>query len=129
MLFPFCNHIVFLYCLQTRSFVAIGISLGMELMPLEDKLCAFDCRYCECGFNRPVSPPLYQRLLRCRRCLMMDFGDHSLHFQQTFAYLAEFPYLCRLFDKESRSHRKARLPVLIHIADLTMPEQKVQITT
>ena len=30
----------------------------MELMPLTDKLCTFDCIYCECGFNQPVSHPV-----------------------------------------------------------------------
>lgn len=32
----------------------LGVSLGMELMPVEHKLCTFDCVYCECGFNTPV---------------------------------------------------------------------------
>lgn len=36
----------------------LGMSLGMELMPLEHKLCTFDCVYCECGFNQPVSHPV-----------------------------------------------------------------------
>ena len=36
----------------------LGTSLGMELMPLTDKLCTFDCIYCECGFNQPVSHPI-----------------------------------------------------------------------
>lgn len=36
----------------------LGRSLGMELMPLEHKLCTFDCVYCECGFNQPVSHPV-----------------------------------------------------------------------
>ena len=36
----------------------LGTSLGMELMPLTDKLCTFDCIYCECGFNQPVSHPV-----------------------------------------------------------------------
>ena len=35
----------------------LGISLGMELMPLEHKLCTFNCVYCECGWNEPVSHP------------------------------------------------------------------------
>ena len=29
-----------------------GISLGVNLLPLESKLCNFDCIYCECGWNR-----------------------------------------------------------------------------
>ena len=36
----------------------LGTSLGIELMPLTDKLCTFDCIYCECGFNQPVSHPI-----------------------------------------------------------------------
>lgn len=36
----------------------LGISLGMEVMPLEHKLCTFDCVYCECGFNTPVAHPV-----------------------------------------------------------------------
>ena len=35
----------------------LGVSLGMELMPLEHKVCTFDCVYCECGFNKGVSHP------------------------------------------------------------------------
>ena len=35
----------------------LGISLGMEIMPLEHKLCTFNCVYCECGWNTPVSHP------------------------------------------------------------------------
>ena len=35
----------------------LGTSLGMELMPLEHKLCTFNCVYCECGWNTPVSHP------------------------------------------------------------------------
>lgn len=29
----------------------LGISLGINLMPADGKLCSFDCIYCECGFN------------------------------------------------------------------------------
>ena len=36
----------------------LGVSLGMEVMPLQHKLCTFDCVYCECGFNKPVSHPV-----------------------------------------------------------------------
>lgn len=33
------------------------MSLGMELMPLEHKLCTFNCVYCECGWNEAVDHP------------------------------------------------------------------------
>ena len=29
----------------------LGISLGINLLPLNRKYCNFDCIYCECGFN------------------------------------------------------------------------------
>ena len=35
----------------------LGTSLGMEIMPLEHKLCTFDCVYCECGWNEKVDHP------------------------------------------------------------------------
>lgn len=30
----------------------LGVSLGVNLMPADGKLCSFDCIYCECGFNK-----------------------------------------------------------------------------
>lgn len=35
----------------------LGVSLGINLMPTTAKLCTFDCVYCECGWNQPVSHP------------------------------------------------------------------------
>lgn len=29
----------------------LGVSLGMNLLPTDGKLCSFDCIYCECGLN------------------------------------------------------------------------------
>jgi len=36
----------------------LGISLGINLMPADGKVCSFDCIYCECGFNRDRRPTL-----------------------------------------------------------------------
>lgn len=30
----------------------LGISLGINLMPRDGKVCTFDCLYCECGLNK-----------------------------------------------------------------------------
>lgn len=30
----------------------LGLSLGINLMPADGKICNFDCIYCECGFNK-----------------------------------------------------------------------------
>ena len=35
----------------------LGISLGINLMPTNAKICTFDCVYCECGWNEPVLHP------------------------------------------------------------------------
>ena len=29
----------------------LGLSLGVNLLPVDAKLCNFDCIYCECGWN------------------------------------------------------------------------------
>ena len=29
----------------------LGISLGINLMPADGKICTFNCIYCECGLN------------------------------------------------------------------------------
>jgi len=34
-----------------------GVSLGINLMPVDHKLCSFNCVYCECGFNTPCILP------------------------------------------------------------------------
>ncbi|KAA6341947.1 hypothetical protein EZS27_010281, partial [termite gut metagenome] len=37
----------------------LGVSLGINLLPADGKVCSFDCIYCECGCNverRTVSP-------------------------------------------------------------------------
>jgi wyosine [tRNA(Phe)-imidazoG37] synthetase (radical SAM superfamily) len=36
----------------------LGISLGINLMPADGKVCSFDCIYCECGFNKDHRPTL-----------------------------------------------------------------------
>ncbi len=35
----------------------LGVSLGVNLMPTDAKLCTFNCVYCECGWNTPVHAP------------------------------------------------------------------------
>ncbi len=36
----------------------LGISLGINLLPADGKVCSFDCIYCECGFNENHRPTL-----------------------------------------------------------------------
>lgn len=34
----------------------LGLSLGVNLLPADRKLCTFDCLYCECGLNEEHRP-------------------------------------------------------------------------
>lgn len=36
----------------------LGVSLGINLLPADGKVCTFDCIYCECGFNAQRRPKL-----------------------------------------------------------------------
>lgn len=38
--------------IRSRRF---GISLGINLLPIDSKICSFDCVYCECGWTDHVS--------------------------------------------------------------------------
>src|SRR5665647_380220 len=42
----------------------LGLSLGVNLLPTDAKICSFDCIYCECGFNTTMQqspiPTRYQ---------------------------------------------------------------------
>ena len=59
----------------------LGTSLGMELMPLEHKLCTFNCVYCECGWNTPVSHPQLPTREEVRAALEEKLS--TLHLQQS----------------------------------------------
>ena len=39
----------------------LGLSLGVNLLPLDSKTCSFDCIYCECGWNRPGEKPRFNK--------------------------------------------------------------------
>jgi wyosine [tRNA(Phe)-imidazoG37] synthetase (radical SAM superfamily) len=32
----------------------LGLSLGINLLPVDSKICSFNCIYCECGFNTTI---------------------------------------------------------------------------
>lgn len=47
----------------------LGLSLGVNLLPLDSKLCSFDCIYCECGWGTPHAKPRYNPRETVRRSL------------------------------------------------------------
>lgn len=46
----------------------LGVSLGINLLPEDGKVCSFDCIYCECGFNSDHRPK--SRCLRVRKYVL-----------------------------------------------------------
>lgn len=47
----------------------LGLSLGVNLLPLHDKLCSFDCIYCECGWGKPGTKSRFNSRETVRRLL------------------------------------------------------------
>ncbi len=39
----------------------LGLSLGVNLLPLDNKLCSFNCIYCECGWTVAGAKPRFNR--------------------------------------------------------------------
>jgi wyosine [tRNA(Phe)-imidazoG37] synthetase (radical SAM superfamily) len=56
----------------------LGVSLGINLLPINKKICSFDCIYCECGLN--TSGALDQ--LPERETVRMKLADTLLDMQQ-----------------------------------------------
>ncbi|MDD2584206.1 MAG: radical SAM protein [Bacteroidales bacterium] len=56
----------------------LGISLGVNLLPLHGKWCNFDCVYCECGFNKDGKAdkklPTVQEV---KESLILKLRDHD----------------------------------------------------
>ena len=68
----------------------LGISLGINLLPADGKVCSFNCIYCECGFNedhRPTLPmPTREEVAeRLEQKLQQMVADNQLPDVLTFA--------------------------------------------
>jgi len=59
----------------------LGISLGINLLPADGKVCSFDCIYCECGFNedhRPTLPmPTRQEVVLKLEAKLQEMTTHG----------------------------------------------------
>ena len=59
----------------------LGVSLGINLMPADGKLCSFNCVYCECGLNehfRPSSPrPTRQEVAEALEARLLDMQQNG----------------------------------------------------
>ena len=60
----------------------LGISLGINLLPGDGKVCTFDCIYCECGLNatrRTKSPlPTRREVAAALEKKLLEMREHGL---------------------------------------------------
>lgn len=69
----------------------LGISLGINLLPNDGKLCSFNCIYCECGWNRntnglkPILPTTADVSTLLEEKLKEMLSEHKLPDVITFA--------------------------------------------
>ena len=88
----------------------LGISLGINLLPADGKVCSFDCIYCECGFNgdhRPTKPmPAREEVaLHLEKKLQEMKADGQLPDVLTFAGNGEptsHPHFAEIIDDTIR---------------------------
>ena len=102
----------------------LGISLGINLLPTDGKVCTFDCIYCECGFNkdhRPTKPmPTREKVATAlERKLQQMQEDGQLPDVLTFAGNGEptcHPHFAEIIDDTIRLRNqycpKAKVSVL-----------------
>ncbi len=80
----------------------LGLSLGVNLLPIDAKICSFNCIYCECGFNTTIKEFPFptrrqvQEILKTK--LQQMVADNEIPDVITFAGNGE-PTLHPDFDK------------------------------
>lgn len=47
----------------------LGLSLGVNLLPIDAKICSFNCIYCECGFNTTMQESPIPTRIQVREAL------------------------------------------------------------
>jgi len=112
----------------------LGISLGINLLPADGKVCSFDCIYCECGFNsdhRPTLPmPTREEVaLRLEEKLQQMTAEGMLPDVLTFAGNGEptcHPHFAEIIDDTIRLRDrycpKAKVSVLSNSTMIHRPE-------
>lgn len=112
----------------------LGVSLGINLLPGDGKVCTFDCIYCECGFNadrRPtqkfptrnqVAEALEQKLLQMKAegiapdvLTFAGNGEPTAH--PDFAAIIDDTLLLR-----DRHFPQAKVSVLTNATRIILPE-------
>jgi wyosine [tRNA(Phe)-imidazoG37] synthetase (radical SAM superfamily) len=111
----------------------LGISLGVNLLPNNGKVCTFDCLYCECGLNaqfKGKQMPKTEEVLDALQTKMQKLKDEGIIPDViTFAGNGEpcvHPDFAHIIDEtltlRDRFFPKAKLSVLSNATQLDKPE-------
>ena len=112
----------------------LGVSLGINLLPADGKVCTFDCLYCECGFNeshRPKLPmPTREQVAEALEARLLDMqANGPAPDVLTFAGNGEptaNPAFAQIIDDTLRLRDKyfpqARVSVLSNATQVVRPE-------
>ena len=61
----------------------LGVSLGINLLPADGKVCTFDCNYCECGLNADHHPkkkmPTREEVAKALEAQLQDMQKNGPH--------------------------------------------------
>ena len=111
----------------------LGVSLGINLLPADGKVCSFDCIYCECGLNaahRPKLPmPTPEEVSDALEARLQQMHDEGLHPDVlTFAGNGEptlHPHFPEIIDDTRRLRDsycpEARISVLSNATQVLKP--------
>lgn len=112
----------------------LGVSLGINLLPGDGKVCSFDCIYCECGFNkdfRTKTPlPTREEVRTALEAILQDMQVNSPSPDViTFAGNGEptiHPYFGEIIDDTLELRNKyfptAKVSVLSNAAHIHRPK-------
>ena len=112
----------------------LGISLGINLLPPDGKICTFDCIYCECGFNaerRTKTPlPTREEVYTALEAKLQEMSrENTLPDVLTFAGNGEptvHPQFSEIIDDtialRERYCPQAKVSVLTNATQITRPK-------
>lgn len=102
----------------------LGLSLGINLLPTENKVCSFECIYCECGFTKKgvtAKFPSFQKVEEEMTACLKALHEEGKHLDViTFAGNGE-PTLYPHFDEV--------IDLTIRLRDQYHPNSKISVLT
>lgn len=101
----------------------LGLSLGINLLPADGKVCTFDCIYCECGFNAEHRP----RLSMPTREEVAETLEHRLQSMTADGHLPDVLTFAGNGEPTCHPHFAEIIDDVISLRDRYCPEAKVSV--